>query len=188
MRRIWMGALAAFAVIGALALSLAPASAGETPKGPVVLTVTGALAEPNRAAFKAFHDAFLHYHERTFDKAFAFDRQMLAALPAVSIKARAEGWPDGITAAGPRLRDVLDAAGVAQDAALALMALDGFALELSAEDRAAQDWVLAIEVNGRPLGIGDRGPAWLLYDTGQEIVGHDAEAEWIWSVFLIEAQ
>ena len=184
MKRIWMGALALLA----LAPFTAPAGAGEAPRGPVVLTVTGAVGEPNRPAFKAFQDAFLHYHERTFETAFAFDRQLLAALPAVSIKVQAEGWPAGITAAGPRLRDVLDAAGVAPDAALTLMALDGFALELNAEDRAARDWVLALEVDGRPLGIGDRGPAWLLYDTGQEIVGHDAEAQWTWSLFLIEAQ
>ncbi|MDJ0950655.1 MAG: hypothetical protein QNJ94_17215 [Alphaproteobacteria bacterium] len=187
MKPIRTGLIAALALSGALALTL-PAVADNAPQGPVVLTVTGAVAQPNRPAFRPFHDAFLNYHNYSFEAAFAFDRRMLADLPAVSVRARAEGWPDGITAAGPRLRDVLDAAGVAPEAGVTLMALDGFALELNSEDRAAQDWVLALEVDGRSLGIGDRGPAWLLYDTGDEAVSHDAEARWIWSVFLIEAR
>lgn len=162
--------------------------AAEAAKGPPVLTVIGAVSESNRSAFDAFDDAFLNFHGKEFEKAFVFDRAALEALSQVSVTARAEGWPKSVVAKGPLLKDLMDAAGVPPTAQIALMALDGYVAELESADRAGKEWVLAIEVDGKPLGVGGRGPAWLLHDTGDGAVTEEEEAQWVWSVFLIEVK
>lgn len=178
--------LAAAIMIGLYCLGGTPARSAEG--GPAVLTIVGAVAKPNRGAFDAFHNAFFKYHDRTFEKAFAFDRNALAALPQVAITAHAEEWPAGIKAAGPRLKDVLAAAGVAETATVTAFALDGYGVEFKPAERAAHEWILAIEANGEPLSLGGRGPAWLLYDTGSARASDAAEDSWVWSVFLLSAE
>ncbi len=155
-------------------------------RGPALLTVAGAITNSNRPAFDPHVDAFFGAHEQAFDKAFAFDRAALEALPQVALRATAEMWPATVAAKGPRLRDVLAAAGAAPDATVTLVALDGYAVVLDANARASATWVLAIDANGAPLGIGGRGPTWLLFDTGDAVAGENIEARWAWSVFLIE--
>lgn len=175
-----------FALIWVFAGWSMPLGASEMVKGAPVVTVIGAVAEPNRPAFDAFDDAFLNFHGKEFEKAFVFDRAALEALSQVSVTARAEGWPKSVVAKGPLLKDLMDAAGVPPNATIAFMALDGYVAELDSAERAANDWVLAIEVDGKPLTVGGRGPAWLLHDTGNGAITEDAEAKWVWSVFLIE--
>ena len=85
------------------------------------------------------------------------------------------------------LRDVLKAAGAA-DGTVATVALDGFATELSPSDLAAEDWIVAIRENGRYLGIGQRGPAWVLYAPNGGNAAPEDEARWPWAVFLIEVR
>lgn len=152
-----------------------------------LVTITGKVAETNRDGFEPFRDAFFKYHDRSFKKAFAFDRSALLALPQRKVTAQLEGWPGPLSGKGPLLRDVLEIAGVQTGAKLTLMALDGYAAELEPADLSAHDWVLAIEANGEPLGIGGRGPAWLMYDTNDKILAADLEAKWVWSAFLIVA-
>ena len=157
-------------------------------QGPTLLTVTGDIGGGNRGASNSFDDAFLSFRERAFDEAFVFDRAALEALPQISLSARADTWPRTVEARGPRLVDVLSAAGVSQSASISLMALDGYSVVLGPEERASGDWILAIDAEGEPLGLGGRGPAWLLQDTGGEVVTAEREALWIWSVFLIEVE
>ena len=178
-----------FVVGTAVALLLvvlpATASRAET-RGPVVLTVIGELGETNRPAFDAFADSFFAYHEITFEKAYAFDRSALLALPQVSLVANASNWPAPVSASGPRLADVLAAAGVAAEAKITLVALDGYAAELDGAARTAEDWVLALEADGSALGVGDRGPLWLLFDTGGTAEADDGTNKWVYSVFTIK--
>jgi len=181
-----MKPVAFFAVFVAAILSLAPVKADNA--GPITLTVIGNVANTNRPAFDAFKDGFFKFHDKTFQKAFEFDRAALKALPQVMLTAKAEPWAAGITASGPRLKDVLAAVGVAEDAQVTLFALDGYGVELGPDDRKAEDWVLAIDVDGKPLPLGGRGPAWLLVDTADKEATADAEARWVWSVFLIAAE
>jgi hypothetical protein len=163
-------------------------AAAEERAGPHLVTVIGDVANPNRPAFDAFRDAFFKARDETFAAAHGFDRAALAAMPQVTVEANAEGWPAAITARGPRLADVMEAAGVAAGATLTFMALDGYTVALDAAERGARDWVLAIEMNGAPLAIGGRGPAWLVHDTAGETVAADQEGGWVWAVFLISAQ
>ena len=168
--------------LAALMLLAAPAAAQDG--SGIVLTVTGDIGTTNRGAFDPFHDGFLKYHEAKFDKAFEFDRAALAALPRQEITANADGWPAAVKLAGPKLADVLAAAG-ATDKAITVYAMDGYGANMSTGQIAANDWVLAIDADGKPLGIGGRGPLWLAYDTGAGKATTEEEGAWVWSVFHI---
>lgn len=157
------------------------------PSGPTILTIFGAVGDSNRPPFNSFTDSFFAYHEFSFEKAFVLDRESLLALPQVSLVANATNWERAISASGPRLADVLAAAGVGADAKVTLIALDGYAVELDAAERQHKDWVLALSADSSALGIGDRGPLWLLYDTGGEAIRDDGESKWVYSVFAIKA-
>jgi len=82
----------------------------------------------------------------------------------------------------------MKAAGAAPDAKLSFVALDGYTIEFDAADRRAQNWILAISIDGKPIGIGGRGPAWLMHDTAGETVNSDVEGRWVWSVFVIAVE
>ena len=156
--------------------------------GPTVLTVTGAVSESNRPPFDPFADSLFAYHELKFEKAYSFDRAALSALPQVELVANATNWQRPVSASGPRLADVLAKAGVAPEAGITLVALDGYAVELTAAERQAKDWVLALSADGAPLSIGGRGPLWLLDDTGGEALTDDGDAKWIYSIFTVKAE
>lgn len=168
----------------ALAIASLPFSAAAAE--PEVLTIAGKVGVTNRGPFDPFRDAFLKYRDKKFDKAFAFTREALAKLPQHSVTARVEGWPAAVKATGPRLAEVLKAAGVGPDAKVRFTAFDGYNIELDAAERTAKDWILAIDIDGKPLSLGGRGPVWLIHDTGGATVKPDAEAPWVWSLFLIE--
>ena len=156
------------------------------PTGPVALTVAGSLGKTNRPAFEAFEDSFLAYHERHFKRAAAFDLAMLEALGLSRVTLKAPNWPRAVTLEGPRLADLL-AAVEARGGDITLLALDGFAVKVTRDELAQTDWIVAIRADGRPLGLGQRGPAWLVYDPADgRAPTDDDEARWPWSVFYIE--
>jgi len=164
-----------------------PARAGDlaTPTGPVVLTVAGAVSQTNRPPFDPFEDAFTKYHEKTFERAAAFDRAMLEALGMHQAELRFETWPKAYRFEGPRLRDVLAAAGARGETVTAI-ALDGFATEIPRALLEAEDWMVAVKRDGRYLDLGQRGPLWILYPPrGGRAPTHDDEGRWPWSVFMI---
>jgi hypothetical protein len=180
--RALMLALAAVAWTGAAwGAELAPA------RGAVLVTVAGKIANHNRGAFDPFADAFLKFHDKSFDAALELDREALAALDQVEITADAEPWPGPVRLRGPRLADVLELAGARGDT-VTLFALDGYGARVDAAMLAAHPWVLAIEADGRPLAIGGRGPAWLAYDTGTKRATPEEEGAWVWSVFHITVE
>jgi len=164
------------------------ADQGAADQGAAVLTVTGDIAHPNRGPYDAFRDVFFKFHDKYFDKAFALDRAALQALPQVTVTAQAASWPAPVQATGPRLKDVLAAAGVAERATVMAFALDGYGVEFTSADRAAHDWVVAIDTDGQPLGLGGRGPTWLLYETGAAKASDDDEAKWVWSAFVLTVE
>lgn len=176
-------------LLAAMVFGLGVMVAGHLPAiavEPVQLTVIGKVENSNRSESDEFSDAFLKFREKEFTRAFELSYSALAAMPQVTVTAKAEKWPAAITAAGPSLEDVMKAAGAAPDAKLSFVALDGYTIELEAADRRAQNWILAISSNSKPLGIGGRGPVWLLHDTGGKSIDSNAEGRWVWSVFVIE--
>jgi hypothetical protein len=167
-----------------LALSITVGLGGHA-AAETVLTVTGRIGEVNRGPYNAFHDAFIRHNERPFERAFAFTREALKRLPQKSITAKFENWPTAVTATGPSLADALKVVGAPAGAKLTVIALDGYAAEFEAKHIAAHDWIIAIQADGKPLGIGGRGPTWMMFDTAGKTLKAEEEALWVWSAFMI---
>lgn len=182
-RAAWLAAL----LLGVL-LMAARAEALDRPAGPVVLTVAGAITETNRAPYDEGVDKFFTYHEVRFEKAAAFDAAMLEALGTHDITVSYAERPEQDRFSGPRLKDVLVAAGFMGDN-IKVLALDAYAKELTRADLDAYEWILAMERNGEPLGIGQFGPLWLVYakPDGAPVTAED-ETRWPWAVFYIEVR
>jgi hypothetical protein len=168
-----------------MTLSSGQAAAGEVRGGPV-LTITGKITETNRPAFNELNDVFFNFHKRTFEHAFAFDIASLEALGMRKARIDYPGWPAPVSIEGPFLRDVLAAAG-AEEGTVRITALDGFTEELAAADMVEQDWIVAVKADGQYLGIGGKGPSWVLYARrdGKPATAEDEE-RWPWAAFLIE--
>jgi hypothetical protein len=179
-------------IVGILAFlsQVATVSASEVqkPAGPVVLTIVGKIDRTNRPAFDETQDLFFKYHERKFERAFEFDRTMLEALGMTTAEIAYIAWPRRVTVEGPLLRDVLAMAG-AKTGKIRMTALDGFASELEFKDLAEQEWIVALKADGRPLSIGQRGPAWMVYARRDGKAGTtEDELRWPWAAFLIEIE
>lgn len=176
-------------IIVLLASAAAPTRA-ETARSsePVVLTVVGKIRKTNRPGFDKLQDVFFNYHDRMFTRAFEFDRNGMEALGTRKAVINYAGWPRPVTVEGPLLRDIL-AAAEAEIGKLRITALDGFAVELEPKDLAEQDWIVALKADGRYLGIGERGPSWVLYARRDGRPARDEdEARWPWAAFLIEIE
>jgi len=158
------------------------------PAGQVVLTVAGDVGATNRGPYDDFEDGFFKHHERKFDKAAEFDLAMLEGLGLHEVTVTYAQWPRAARFEGPWLKDVLAAAG-ASGKDVSVLALDGFATEISAADVEAYDWIVAVKRDGRYLGIGQRGPTWIVYARRDgKAIGVEDEQRWPWAAFLIEVK
>ena len=66
--------------------------------------------------------------------------------------------------AGPLLTSVMEAAGVAADAMLALRAVDGYVVPVRMADARSYRMIVATEMDGAPLALGGLGPQWAIYE------------------------
>ncbi|RMD47434.1 MAG: hypothetical protein D6832_06095 [Alphaproteobacteria bacterium] len=178
------GVLGGIAGIGAAALGPGAARAqAPKPANPVLVTVTGRVSRPNRGPFDPATDKFFGYHEISFERARSFTCADLSHLPRHSVRA---DFPKGGPVhafSGPRLADVLAAAG-AEDGPVVVQALDGYRVELEPGELA--DAVLAIARDGEQLGLGDFGPAWLVWPRAEKAeLAAMSDDHWVWSIFHI---
>lgn len=179
--------------IGASALTLAldtgsrAAGMPAGPNGAVILTFAGDIARTNRGASDPKLDSFMNYHDIEFTRAFAFDIAMLEDFPLTQIKCQPPQYSSPVTFQGPLLRDVLKALG-AQGASIQTRALDGFAVDLTSEQISAKKWILATRGDGRPFGIGDKGPVWLIHTPSAVKVPEQEEHGWPWALFYIQVK
>jgi hypothetical protein len=182
-----MTALKGTLAIVALLLGCASARAElAVPSGPVVLTVVGDIANTNRGALDPAVDRLVHHHEQAFESAAVFDRARLEALGMESRQVGLSFQPEAQEIEGPPLAAGLEAVG-AGPGPLCVLALDGFQVEITPKDLEAHDWLLGLKRNGRDLGLGDFGPAWLVFSPAADNnVASSEEAEmWPYQVFLI---
>lgn len=157
--------------------------------GPDVITVMGpAVTAPNRGPIDPFEDAFFAFQGLAFEAAHAFSLASLGAMEQVAAETRLPGRDAPIAVSGPRLAALLAAAGVGEGASVSVVALDGYTIELAPDDRRAHDWIVATHMGGAPLGLGGRGPGWLLYDTGGAEISEEEAARWVWSIVAIRAE
>jgi len=143
-----MRVLSRVIVAGLIVLGLVatPAMAGAlpTPKGKVILRVTGNIANRN-----------------TPDAA-EFDATMLDELGLIDMVTRTP-WTEGdvrFSGISPKaLLAALGATGTHLDA----IALNDYRVEIPIRDVEQLDPLLATRVDGRPLRIRDKGPLWFVY-------------------------
>jgi hypothetical protein len=173
------------ALLVVLAAAAQAAEQVETPKEAVILTVGGEIAVTNRGPVDAKTDSLIAWHKLNFERAFAFDRPMLARLTQASLTLQPPELSAPATFKGPPLKEVLAAVGAAS-AKVTVVAVNGYEGWLAPEDIEKSDWILALEMNGQPLGIGQQGPLWLLNTRRQgEKASEDHRGHWVWAVFAI---
>ena len=177
--------------IVALALALTAfivvpdARAGDD-KDPVVLTVTGNVAKPNRGPLDPFEDAVFSHMDIKFEKGFTYTLSELEALPQRTVKVRYPDWPREVSATGPAISEVLKVAS-AEGKKILVQAIDGYAPEFTAEDIARDKMILALSADGKALGFGGRGPLWLL-GPPDSFAGQEGDGGLAWSVVRIDVQ
>ena len=159
-REFFATALAAGALPG-----LAEAAAA-APAGPVLLTISGTITRPNRGAFDPALDQMMAKHKLGFKQARALDFATLARLPARTIRPTLEydGKPHALR--GPLLLDVLALAGAPTAGAtrISLRAVDGYAAAITLGQAGSQGFIVATQLDGKPMALGGLGPLWAVYD------------------------
>ena len=143
--------------------SSAPGNAAA--RGPVLLTVTGAIGRGNRGALDPALDQMMKKQGLKFDRAHAFDFAMLTQLAPVTIRPTLEYDNRQHVLAGPALIDVLKAAGAApaQDGRILLRAIDGYAVAVPLADIRKYSFIVATHLDGKPIPLGGLGPLWAVY-------------------------
>lgn len=185
-------------VLGLVLIALGPVALGlvgnlrpvlaDTPSGPVVLTIAGAIDRPNRGPFDAFDDAYLNVLGVEFSRAARFDRAALLALPQHTITTGYPSWPRVYTFTGPLMRDVLAAAGATGET-VRVHALDGYTREMAVAEFERWPVLLALTRDDMPLGLGGYGPAWVIWprDGDPELEARDGSM-FVWSVVFIAVE
>jgi hypothetical protein len=172
-----------FPYVGAAAAEDGPRSR----EGGAILTITGKVANTNRGPLDPTADLFFIHHNLGIDRAMQFSREKLASLPQHEVHADVQKLGKS-TYAGPLLRDVLKEAGVTATT-LRIVALDGYGADFPVAEIDNKGWILALARNGKPLGLGDLGPVWLVREQSAGESSDVAEQEhWVWAAFYIEAQ
>ena len=140
-RRHWL--LAAAALGGAL-LAPAPALALDAPKGPVVLSVTGALANTNNASGASF------------------DLALLAALPQHSFSTKTPWYPQPRKFTGVLVSDLLEAVGAKGSTARAL-ALNDYRADMPTDDLVKHGAMIAYLLDDQPMPVREKGPLVIIF-------------------------
>ncbi|MBH0239849.1 hypothetical protein [Methylobrevis albus] len=141
----------------------------DAPKGPVVLTITGAISETNAP------------------DAAEFDLEMLEAL-AGRVTETETPWIDGKRRfEGPLGRAVLDAVGASGET-LNVVALNDYAAEIPVEDFRTLDVILATRLDGKPMSVREKGPLFVIYpfDADSSLYNEKYFNRSVWQVARIE--
>ena len=130
------------------------------------MTVAGVIARSNRGPLDSALDQLMVKHGAKFDWAWEFDADVLARLPAVTIRPTLEYDAKPHKLSSPLLSSVGEAAGVAAGASvmLGLRALDGYTVARRLADAGSYRMVVATTLDGVPMSVGGLGPLWAVVD------------------------
>ncbi|MEM5369287.1 molybdopterin-dependent oxidoreductase [Paraburkholderia azotifigens] len=156
----------------ALGVSVAPAFGATRTKPsacastPAILTVSGAVKHTNRGALDPAFDPLMAKQLVKFASACTFDYPSIASLPAVTIRPTIEYDAKPHTLSGPLLANVLEQAGApgAGDTKISLRAVDGYAVLTTLDNIRAWRFIVATQMDGKPMPLGGLGPLWAIYD------------------------
>ncbi|HMQ93443.1 MAG TPA: molybdopterin-dependent oxidoreductase [Amaricoccus sp.] len=161
-----------------------PALAG----GPVLVTVTGAVGSTNRGPFDAGYDKLFAFNDVTFERAMEFDVDALRALPQTTVTTDFPKDGPEVTFTGPALAEVL-AAAQAQGETVTIQAMDGYAVEIPMAEIVGMGAVVAIERDGKPLGIGSFGPTQIVFPRSERADLADMPDDWwVWQIYHIKVE
>lgn len=141
LRRPWL--LATAALLGTVLLQ-GTALALDAPKGPVLLSVTGALSRPND------------------NGAASFDMALLAALPQHSFSTTTPWYPQPRKFTGVLVRDLLDAVGSKASVARAV-ALNDYRADIPADELVNNGALIAYLLDDRPMLVREKGPLVIIF-------------------------
>ena len=180
MKRALLALLLLAGALPVLAADEAPA-----PRDMVVLTVSGLIGKTNRGPLDQKRDSMLALQKAEFKSAFAFDRAMLLGLPQGTVTVKTNEFDAPATFSGLLLREVLGFIEAAK-VKVTVVALNGYEGYLTPEDIDRSDWVLALEADGVPLGLGQQGPIWLLNTRAPDFKPDDTHhGHWVYAVFYM---
>lgn len=173
LRALIRSLLVAAAMLAALPTTILPAAADSLPQpaGPVILRVTGAIANRNEP------------------DAAAFDRAMLESLGTAQVTT-STSWTDGTpTFEGVPLAAILDAVG-ASGTTLHAVAINDYAIDLDVAEVRKYPVLAAMKQDGRELRLRDRGPIWIVYprDAYPELAPERNDYKWIWQLKQIDVR
>ncbi|WP_297736148.1 molybdopterin-dependent oxidoreductase [uncultured Maricaulis sp.] len=156
------------------------------PTGPDLVTLHGPLSQYDRGAMQAGEEPVFASYGINFERALGLSASELAGFDLVTVETDFPLGGDQRSFRGPRLRDVLAFAG-ANNRSVRVTALDGYQRDIEADRYQAHDVILALYQDGRPLGIGGRGPAMLVWPRGADPALADMnDDDWIFGIFTIE--
>lgn len=71
---------------------------------------------------------------------------------------------------------------------LAIDALDGYSVEVPRSDIESYPVVIGLEIDGKPISVRERGPAWLIYPVSgfKELDSPEFEARSVWQIKAIK--
>lgn len=137
--RAWAACVTVWLLLGA-----SPVQALEQPKGKVILTISGKIADKNHGA-----DA-------------QFDIAMLEKLPQQKFTTMTPWDKQPVQYEGPLLRDVL-AAAKAKGSTLLAVALNDYKTSIPVDDALRFDVILAHKMNGESIPVKTKGPLFIVY-------------------------
>jgi hypothetical protein len=176
-----------FALVFIFTILMLPASGQQlsVPKTTPLVTIVGNVTKTNREPYDEARDVFFKHLGIAFNKAVVFDWEMLTSLEQHTVRTDFPMGGKARSFSGPRLADVLDAAGATGSTAT-ITAIDGYAAELPIADIRKFNLLLAISEDSRPLGIGDYGPAWVIFPRLDNPALKDRNDDgWVWAVVAI---
>jgi hypothetical protein len=169
----------------ALVVGVAVPAAAE---GPVILTISGEVGEPNRGPVDPEVDKLFLFNDVSFEKAKEFDLATLEKLPQATVHADFPKGGERTEFTGPLLEDVLAAAGAAGET-VTVQAMDGYAVAVPVEELVAKGAVVALARDGKPLGIGDFGPTQIVFPRADRPELADMPDDWwIWQIYHISVE
>lgn len=142
-----------------------------SPKGEVLLTISGAVVNTNDG-FEA-----------------KFDRAMLEALEKVEFETTTI-WTDGVqTFTGVPLATLMEVVGARGDVLMAT-AINDYGVEIPRSDWVKGGPIVAYLRNGQEMSVRTKGPLWIVYpyDTNTAYQGEITYARSIWQLNRIEVK
>ncbi len=159
-------------VLAFLAVSAAPLWADDlvSPKGDVILTVTGLLQKTNA------------------DDSAEFDLEMLEALDNTTIETSTI-WTEGDHVfQGVSLAVLAEELGI-EGTALRATAINDYTVEIPLSDAVVGGAIVAYMMDGKPMSVRDKGPLWVIYpyDSNADYRSEVVYSRSIWQLDRIEA-